>query len=118
MRTAIALLVVGLCVTGIVAVARAVGADTTTCSLPSGIPVACLGDADCAPYGAVCDLTQGFCVCSAVDGGAADGGGGTVVDAAVAPPPAGGSSNGGSEPSQGGGMTAPPRTGGCSFVPR
>jgi hypothetical protein len=89
-----------------------------TCMLP-GVVVPCLTDVECEVYGATCDVTMGACVCAPGDGGSsgdlggsADLGGGSN-DLGTSP----GGNLGGTGPHIGGGMTGPPRSAGCSFVP-
>ena len=123
MRKRIALIAlfaaVGLVGVAVAASTRDPIADAT-CSLPGTVP--CLTDPQCTPYGALCDVQSGACVCAATDfgtdlgatdlGGAdfgGDGGGGSGG--------AGGGSGGGLGATVGGGgMTGPLKTGGCSYA--
>lgn len=107
-------------------IGASVGASTrepvaeATCALPGNVP--CLTDAECTPFGAICDVTAGACVCQPADLGvlvgsadlsktSSDGGGGSGGG--------GGGSTGGAVGGflGGGGMTSPPKNSGCSFAP-
>jgi hypothetical protein len=83
------------------------------CVLPG--PVPCSDDFPCTPYAAVCDTQQGQCVCVGggdlgTDLGARDLGG----DLGPTPGDAGATAG---TPPAGGGMTSPPKSSGCSYVP-
>src|SRR5690348_15163279 len=91
MRSRLAIIALFAAVLGLVGVS--VAASTrgptieATCALPGTVP--CLTDPQCTPYGALCDVQSGACVCAATDlgvdlgatdlGGAdfGDGGGGS-----------------------------------------
>ena len=119
------LVIVALFAVALGSIGASVGASTreavpaVTCSLPGTVP--CLTDPQCTPYGAVCDVQSGACVCATGDLGSdlgasdlagadfgSDGGGGT-----------GGGGGGSGVFIGGGGMTGPPKTGssGCSYAP-
>jgi hypothetical protein len=117
------LLIVALSAVALGSIGVSVGAwartavPEATCALPGTVP--CLTDSECTPYGAICDVQSGACVCAATDLGTdlgaidlagadfgSDGGGG-----------AGGSTGVGGFLG-GGGQTGPPKSGsGCSFAP-
>ena len=85
-----------------------------TCMLPA--QVGCLDDSTCTPFGAICDVLAGACICSLLDLGVDAGG---VTDAAVndgssMPTP---STPGGTGSLVGGGMSGPAKSSGCSFAP-
>ncbi|MGZ3428441.1 MAG: hypothetical protein ACXVCV_17435 [Polyangia bacterium] len=120
-RVVIALLVVGtLAFAGLAAFAK-INEPQVVCMLPGMVP--CLSDPECSAFGATCDVPAGACACPSIDAGAGDGGnrdagGGGTADFGGGGGGGGGSTVGsGTGPRVGGGMSGPPKSVGCSFVP-
>ena len=117
MRWRLALIVLFV-VAGSIGVGVGVGARAraaqpeVACALPG--MVFCSTDQECVGFGATCDTTAQSCVCLSTDGGG-DLGGGDLGAVDLATPPA--NHLGGAGSTVGGGMSGPPKSSGCSFVP-
>ena len=115
----VALLVVGSSVFAGIGALAGPAQPEATCRLPGA--VGCLDDSTCTPFGALCDVLAGACVCPSTDlgtdAGGADAGASDAgaSDGGSAPPPP--AASGATGPLVGGGMAGPLKSGGCSFVP-
>jgi hypothetical protein len=118
---AVALLVVGTSAFVGVAAFASIAQPNVICMLPG--MVSCLTDPECSAFGAICDVSAGVCTCPSIDAGSGDGGnldgGGGVGGGGGGGTggTGGGGTVSGTGPRVGGGMSGPPKSGGCSFVP-
>jgi len=90
-------------------------AHPQACVLPGPVPCSVAGDPDCTQYGAICDTAASQCACVSTDLGS-DLGPMDLAGADLPPSEIDGGATAGTPPA-GGGMTSPPKSAGCSFVP-
>lgn len=107
---------VGAGVAGVAASTRGGDALPEACTLPGPVPCSVSGDPNCTQYGAACDTNVLECVCPGGDLGT-DLGNDDLAGRDLAPTPSGDGGGTGGTPPVGGGMTSPPKSAGCSFVP-
>jgi hypothetical protein len=117
-RVAVGLAIVFACAVIVFALASADAAVTPGCTLAPGQVLTCTTNAECIPFGAVCDPVVGFCACPSTSDGSGEVPDAAGVDAANVSLRDAGTSSTLVIPSNSGGAVERPITHGCNYSGR